>query len=250
MNDLFWSIASGLGTSLGALILLVWKTPSESKFFYALSGSAGIMLAATVLGLLPASFDYNHFAQTIAGIIFGVIVMAALDKYVPHIHATFVENKKTDASKVHTSLLAKSSVLIITAITLHNIPEGIAVGFALQEPESNLGVSLAGAILIHNIPEGLAVALPLLASKMSFAKVFMWTSLTGILEILGALAAYALGTALEPVLAGMLAFAAGAMLYVVVDEMIPAAHIEGETKSSLSFLAAFVFMTTIMHFLG
>jgi ZIP family zinc transporter len=197
---LFWILAAGGGTSLGALLLLIWKHPSDRLFDLALAGGAGIMLAATVLGLLPLSLSSGNFWIVALGFSLGVGLIALADFKIPHWHARFVEHKKghdlfvkaEDAQiedRPSISPHLSRAVLLVSAIALHNLPEGMAIGIAFAEGE-DLGIALALAILIHNIPEGLAVALPMRAMKMSLPRVIAWTTLTGVVEIIGALGAF------------------------------------------------------------
>lgn len=244
MHQYLWMLASGAGTTLGALILIFWKNPPKS-ISIALSGSAGVMLAATMIGLIPAALDYHNYLLVVIGISVGVVGMAFLDKNIPHLHPSF----KEEPSSSLTNMSLGASMLIIIAITLHNIPEGMAVGISFSEGQT-IGVPLAIAMLIHNIPEGLVVALPLLAMNVKLPKVIFWTTLTGLLEVIAAFAAYWLGSGIESIVPFGLAFAAGAMLYVVIDEMIPAAHLESGQKSSIIFLFSFIFMMSLMQLLS
>jgi zinc transporter, ZIP family len=257
-------VAAGGGTTLGVLVLLVWKTPSDRAFDLALAGSAGIMLAATVLGLLPAARAEGSVAAVVVGLALGSAVIAVADRLVPHIHARFAERDRderdhdrfTGQDAAHPAggapRLSEAShrgVLLAAAIALHNFPEGMAVGIAFAAG-GELGVALALAILVHNVPEGLAVALPLRAMGQGMGRTIWLTAATGLVEIAGALCGYALGSLGETLLPWGLSFAAGAMLYVVVDELVPAAHVRGEQRSSLTFLAAFCAMAIVMLTLG
>jgi ZIP family zinc transporter len=259
-STLIWSLAAGCGTTLGALLLVVWRRPSDRAYDLALSAGAGIMLAATVLGLLPAARAAGSFLEVAAGFALGAIFVAYLDHALPHWHARFQEGRSgddeahfTDADDAELGELddqRRRAILLTSAISLHNLPEGMAVGAAFAAGGDELGVALAIAILVHNIPEGLAVALPIRAGGSSRRRAIAWTTLTGLVEVVGALAAYAIGTAVDGLLPWGLAFAGGAMLYVVIDEMIPAAHTRGEQRASLVFLAAFLGMAVILELLG
>ncbi len=258
MGPVLWCIAAGGGTSVGALLLAVWQRPSDRAYDLALGASAGIMLAATVLGLLPAATDAGTFTQVAIGFAGGVALVAWLDRVLPHWHARFKEGRSSDDRALfiddeaaEAAALGERRVLLLTgAIALHNFPEGVAVGIAFAAGGEELGVALAIAIFVHNVPEGLAVGMPMRAMGMPLGRAVWWTTVTGLVEIAGALLAYAVGTSVEGLLPWGLAFAAGAMLYVVIDEMIPAAHTRGEQRASLVFLTAFLIMATVIELLG
>jgi len=264
MGPILWCVAAGGGTTLGALLLTVWRRPSDRAYDLALGASAGIMLAATVLGLLPAAAEAGTFWQLAVGFVGGVALVAWLDNVLPHWHARFREGRAevdrarfVDADDAEIaeapeefSEPQRRAFLLAGAISLHNFPEGMAVGIAFAGGGTELGIALAIAILVHNIPEGLAVGLPMRVMGMGLGRMVGWTTVTGLVEIAGALLAYAVGTSVEGLLPWGLAFAAGAMLYVVVDEMIPAAHTRGEQRASVVFLTAFLAMTAIIELLG
>jgi zinc transporter, ZIP family len=260
MAPILWCVAAGGGTSLGALLLTVWHRPSDRAYDLALGASAGIMLAATVLGLLPAAASAGSFAKLAVGFSAGVLLVAWLDRVLPHWHARFREGRsdddrarfvdEDDAGLRRLGERRHQTLLLTGAISLHNFPEGMAVGVAFAGGGTELGVALAIAIFVHNVPEGLAVGLPMRATGMSLPRTVGWTTATGLIEIAGALLAYAVGSNVSGLLPWGLAFAAGAMLYVVIDELIPAAHTRGEQHASIVFLAAFLGMATIIELLG
>lgn len=260
MGPILWCVAAGGGTSVGAVLLTVWHRPSDRAYDLALGASAGIMLAATVLGLIPAAGDAGTFLQLAIGFTAGVVLVAWLDRALPHLHARFREGRSSDdrarfiddddAGATELAEPQRQTLLLTGAISMHNFPEGMAVGLAFAGGGTELGIALAIAIFVHNIPEGLAVGLPMRATGMSLPRTVWWTTLTGVVEIAGALLAYGLGTAVDGMLPWGLAFAAGAMLYVVIDEMIPAAHTRGEQRASIVFLVAFLGMAAVIETLG
>ncbi len=260
MGPVLWCVAAGGGTTLGALLLAVWRRPSDRAYDLSLSAGAGIMLAATVLGLIPAAFDAGGFGSVALGFAGGVVLVAWLDRVLPHWHARFAEGRRgddraryvdaDDAGLPDRPERVRQALLLAGAISLHNFPEGMAVGIAFAGGGDELGVALALAILVHNVPEGLAVALPMRSMGMGVRRTAAWTTVTGLIEVAGALLAYAIGSSVEGLLPWGLAFAAGAMLYVVIDEMVPAAHTRGEQRASLVFLGAFLAMTAVIETLG
>lgn len=263
LTELLWMLAAGGGTTLGALLIVVWRDPSDRLFDLSLGAGAGIMLAATVLGLIPAALEDGSFMPFLIGFSFGVAVIAWGDNIIPHVHARFSEKNKATISEDHERFVTENEagtggeeerirrgLLLTSAIALHNFPEGMAVGVAFATGSSELGVALALAILVHNIPEGLAVALPLRSMRFSLPRTIWWTAVTGLIEIAGAFIGYLLGRHVEVLLPYGLGFAAGAMLYVVVDEMVPAAHTRGEQRASVIFLVSFAAMAAVMHYIG
>jgi zinc transporter, ZIP family len=250
MGPVLWCVAAGGGTSLGALLLSVWRRPSANAYDLALAGSAGVMLAATVLGLLPAALDAGTFGQVAAGFAVAVLAIGWLDRGLAGWYERFRRHRAAQHGADRLDERNHRAIMLTGAISLHNLPEGMAVGIAFAAGGTELGVALAIAILVHNVPEGLAVAMPLRAAGMSLPRAIGWATLTGVVEIVGALGAYVLGTSVDAVLPWGLAFAAGAMLYVVIDELVPAAHEGGKQRASMAFLMAFLGMATIMHLLG
>jgi len=245
MGPVLWCVAAGGGTSLGALLLAGWRAPSAAVYALSLAGAAGIMLAATVLGLVPAALEAGSFAQVALGFAAGVLVIAVLDARLPALQARLQRDAASPAGDDQ-----RRAFLLTGAISLHNLPEGAAVGIAFAGGGTELGIALALAILAHNIPEGLAVALPMRAMGMGMGKTIWWTTVTGLIEVAGALIAYFVGTSIEGLLPWGLAFAAGAMMYVVVDEMVPAAHARQGERATVAFLGAFLAMAAVIELLG
>lgn len=217
-----------LGTTLGATAVIFIKGTINNTLQRILIGlAAGIMTAASIWSLLlPAIASCTQmgklaFLPAAAGFWFGILFLLILDKIIPHLH---INSNEPEGPK---SNLNKSSMMVL-AVTLHNIPEGMAVGIMYAAClGDNSSVTLTGAtvlsigIAIQNIPEGAIISMPLAAQKMSRLKAFIYGTLSGVVEPIGAAAAIAATSFIVPLMPYFLGFAAGAMIYVVIEEMIP-----------------------------
>lgn len=241
LTSITWILAAGGATSLGGLGLLALRRPSQRGLDVLLGFTAGIMLAAAVFSLLVPSLELGRLWEAIAGFALGGGAMALADRYLPHLHVRFFERRHTvrEAGAEAT----RRSALLVAALTIHNVPEGLAVGVAFAAGGPELGVPIAVAIGIQNVPEGFAAGAPLVELGISRRGAALVAGLTGIVEppaAFAALAAFELASVLLP--AG-LAFAAGAMLYVVADELIPESHARGnERDATRALLAGFILM--------
>jgi ZIP family zinc transporter len=242
---LAWILAAGAATAVGGLWLLLVPRPSELVLDMLLGFTAGVMLAATAFSLLVPALDLGTLAEVLAGVGVGGLALVGLDALVPHVHLRFAERGHEASRSRH------RAVLLLSALTIHNVPEGLAVGVAFAAGGSDLGVPIALAIGIQNIPEGFAAAAPLLAAGTSRAKAIAVAAATGAVEppaALAALAAFGVASALLPF---GLAFAAGAMLYVVVDELVPESHARGnERAASVALLCGFALMLALDNAFG
>ena len=227
--DLFWGlIIPFLGTTLGSAMVFFMKNKINNKVEKILLGFAsGVMIAASVWSLLIPSIDMAEEQGVIAwipatvGFLLGMLFLLVLDSVIPHLH---LNSNKPEGMK---SKLQKTTMMVL-AVTLHNIPEGMAVGVVFAGAISqNSGITLAGAfalaigIAIQNFPEGAIISMPLKSEGTSKLKAFLYGTLSGIVEPIGALLTIALTNLVVPVLPYFLSFAAGAMIYVVVEELIP-----------------------------
>lgn len=216
-----------LGTSLGAACVFFMKKTLSDTVQRALTGfAAGVMVAASVWSLLIQAIEQSvgmgkfAFVPAVVGFYVGMLFLLLLDHVIPHLHQNSSEAEGPE------SQLARTTMMVL-AVTLHNIPEGMAVGlaFALAGVQGGLAAAavLALGIGVQNLPEGLAVALPFRASGLSRGKSFALGALSGAVEpVFGMLAALMMGAA-QSALPGMMAFCAGAMMQVVFAEMIPQA---------------------------
>lgn len=240
MNEIIYvgfaaSLAAGLATGVGALPALFVKNFSDNVMDALLGFAAGVMLAATAFSLLVPSIALGGPLVAGSGLLLGAFTILLIDKVIPHFHPVAgLEGPPSRLSRLW---------LFIIAITMHNFPEGLAVGVSFGTGEISRGILVATAIGLQNAPEGLAVALPLLREKYSKARSISYATLTGLVEPVGGLLGVVLVTIVHALLPWGMAFAAGAMLFIVVDEMIPESHKKGfGREASLGFLAGFTVM--------
>jgi ZIP family zinc transporter len=229
------SSIAGLATGVGAVPVLFTKNVSDRLLDVMLGFSAGIMLAATFFSLIIPAIDLSSVWIAVLGIITGAITLHIVDRFIPHFHPLLgAEGPSSSLSKVW---------LFALAITIHNFPEGLAVGVSFGTGDVAAGFVVATAIGLQNMPEGLAVALPLLREGYSRSRSLWYGTLTGLVEPVGGLLGVALVSVFHPILPWALAFAAGAMLFVVSDEIIPESHRKGfEREATFGLMAGFVIM--------
>ena len=234
-----------IGTLLGSAAVYFFRQGIGVKTGKAVTGFAsGVMIAASVWSLLLPAIDESSYYTAAFGFLCGIAFLFVLDTIVPHIHATAVK------AEGRSSGLSKSALLML-AVTLHNIPEGMAVGAAAAAAVASEGaISYASAlalslgIALQNFPEGLVVSMPLYKDGKRKGRAFLEGTISGAVEPIGALIAFLFVTILSSLLPFLLSFAAGAMFYVVVEELIPEAS-EGE-HSNIGTIGAAVGFTVMM----
>lgn len=243
-------------TALGAAMVFFFKSISKKVLNAMLGFAAGVMIAASFWSLLAPSIELAEsvgqipYVPAVVGFLAGGAFLYLVDKTLPHLHMGLEVEK---AEGVRTSL--QRSVLLVLAITMHNIPEGLAVGVAFGAAAGGQvpGAGIAGAIALtigiglQNFPEGAAVSIPLRREGLSRRKAFLYGQASGVVEpIAGVLGAYAV-TAIRPILPYALAFAAGAMIYVVIEELIPEAQREtGGSSTDISTIGAMLGFAVMM----
>ena len=212
------------------------------------------MLAAAVLGLILPAVDYGTedagtaygLLITVAGIFAGALCLNLIDKVVPHLHKLM----GTDIEEHHNANLSKI-LLFVTAIAIHNLPEGIAAGVGFGAGNPSQAMLIAGGIALQNIPEGMVIIGPMLAAGVTPKKTFICAMITGLVEVAGTLLGYFAVSVASAVLPFALAFAGGTMLYVISDEMIPETHAHGsERGATYSLLVGFCLMLVSDILLG
>ncbi len=247
------SLGAGLMTGLGALGVFFIKKLSIKLEDGLLSFAAGIMLAASIFSLLLPAIEYgeaqfqNHsvaVAMAIGGLLFGAVGLHLLHKYSPHEH--FLMGREGP------DRIALNRIwLFVIAIALHNLPEGMAVGVGFAGGDFRNGMGLATGIGIQNIPEGLAVSISLVAVGYSRLQAFWVGLLTGLVEPVGGLLGSVAVSFAGPVMPLALSAAAGAMLYIISDEIIPETHRRGfQTLATFSLLIGFAVMMYLDATLG
>lgn len=208
-------VAGVAGTGLGGAVAVAFARPRRTVTSLALGFSAGAMLAILSFSLLPQAFDAGGLGWTLFGLLAGVLLISAIDLVVPHIHA-FSGDRES-------SRFITTGAVIGLGIAMHNLPEGMAIGGAYAHG-GGLGLAVAAAIAMQNVPEGLAMGLPLIVGRVRPGRVLGATLLAGLPMGAGGLLGAALGEVSPAWLAVALAAAAGAMLFITADELVPAAH--------------------------
>lgn len=247
-----------LGTALGAACVFMMRRNMAPMLQKSLTGfAAGVMVAASVWSLLIPSIEMTgkeglpSIIPALVGFMVGILFLLFLDEIIPHQH---VDSNLSEGPKSHLSRTSK----LVFAVTLHNIPEGMAVGVALAAAlEHNMYMPMAGAlalstgIAIQNFPEGAIVSMPLHSAGNSRLKSFVIGALSGIVEPIGAIITILLASMILPIFPYLLAFAAGAMMYVVVEELIPETQ-EGKHSNigTIGFAIGFMLMMTLDVLLG
>ena len=258
MNTAIGLLIPFLGTTLGAAMVFFMKKEINKKLERLLLGfAAGVMIAASMWSLLIPAMDMAEEQGEVAwlpaaiGFCLGIFLLLALDHLIPHLH---LRKDKPEGIKAK----LKNSTMMVLAVTLHNIPEGMAAGVVFAGAMTqNSGITLAGAlalaigIAIQNFPEGAIISMPLRAEGVSKPKAFLYGMLSGIVEPIGAIITMLITSTVLPVLPYILAFAAGAMIYVVVEELIPETQ-EGEHSDigTIGVAIGFVLMMILDVALG
>lgn len=250
--QLVFLTALGVGgaTIVGAALGFVFKRISHSFSDIVLGFAAGVMLAAAVIGLiLPSMENGGVWAVpiTIAGIFLGAVCLNFLDRLVPHLHTLVgVDKERHPDSTAQIDRI----LLFVTAIAIHNLPEGIAAGVGFGAGNTAEALTIAGGIALQNIPEGMVIIAPMLAAGISHKRTFYAAAATGVVEIVGTLIGYMAVSVSSTILPFALAFAGGTMLYVISDEMIPETHAHGnERGATYALLIGFCLMLAVDYYL-
>jgi ZIP family zinc transporter len=227
---LLTAVGVGGATIFGALIGFLFKKISHKFSDIIISFAAGVMLAAAILGLVLPSIEYGGkfgLLYAVTGIFAGALCLNLVDKLVPHIHKIIgveaEEHSNANLSKV---------LLFVTAIAIHNLPEGIAAGVGFGSGDTSQAILIAGGIALQNIPEGMVIIGPMIAAGTSPRKAFILAALTGAIEVIGTFIGYFAVNISQIILPFALAFAGGTMLYVISDEMIPETHAHGNQRGA------------------
>lgn len=258
MNEFAIVIIPFLGTALGAAMVFFMKPKINPKLEKLLLGFAsGVMIAASVWSLLIPAIEISGeqgrkaWIPAAAGFMLGVGFLLLLDSIVPHLHP---DKEKPEGVRSH----FRKTTMLALAVTLHNLPEGMAVGVTLAGAMlGNTGISMTGALVlsigiaIQNFPEGAIISMPLRSTGATRPKAFWYGVLSGVVEPIGAVITVLLAEQVVPVLPYLLAFAAGAMIYVVVDELIPESQSGEHTNAgTIGVTVGFVLMMVLDVALG
>lgn len=247
-----------LGTSLGSAMVFFMKNNIKASVQKVLLGfAAGVMIAASIWSLINPAIEMAEEQGQISwvpasiGFLLGIVFLLMLDSIIPHIH---LDKEKPEGIKSK----LKNTTMLVLAVTLHNIPEGMAVGVVFAGVlAGNTGMTLAGAIAlsigiaIQNFPEGAIISMPLKSEGVSKLKSFLYGTLSGIVEPIAAMVTILITSMIVPILPYILSFAAGAMIYVVVEELIPESQ-EGEHSNigTIGVAIGFIIMMILDIALG
>ena len=246
---LLTALGVGGATIFGSLMGFVFKDISHRFSDIVLSFAAGVMLSAAILGLILPSVEYGGkggLIITVIGIFAGAFCLNLIDKVVPHLH-------KLAGSDIeaHNNANLSKVLLFVTAIAIHNLPEGIAAGVSFGSDNLSQALMIAGGIALQNIPEGMVIIGPMLNAGVAPKKTFFCAMLTGLVEVVGTLIGYFAVNVASAILPFALAFAGGTMLYVVSDEMIPETHAHGSQRgATYALLIGFCVMLVTDVLLG
>jgi ZIP family zinc transporter len=278
-NPILQALYAGLFTwaltALGAALVFLFKTSNRKALDIALGFTGGVMIAASFWSLLAPAINYVEMQNVLAeqnnlpitpswiapaiGFFLGALFLFGLDKIIPHLH---IFAKREEAEGIETNW--KKTILLVLAIALHNIPEGLAVGVAFGaiassdlmiggEPIFTMGaaIALAIGIGIQNFPEGFAVSMPLRRQGVSRWKSWKWGQLSAIVEPIFAVIGAAVVMQVLPILPYALSFAAGAMIFIVVEEVIPESQRGGNTDlATMGLILGFIVMMVLDVSLG
>ena len=238
---LLTALGVGGATVIGAVIGFIFRKMTHTFSDIVLSFAAGVMLAAAVLGLIVPSLEYGGkwgLLYTISGIFAGALCLNLIDKLVPHLHKMAGVDSETHSNRNLSKVL-----LFVTAIAIHNLPEGIAAGVGFGSGDASQALIIAGGIALQNIPEGMVIIGPMLAAGVKPRRTFVLAVMTGAIEIVGTFIGYFAVSVASAILPFALAFAGGTMLYVISDEMIPETHAHGhERGATYALLVGFCVM--------
>lgn len=222
MNEILKTTLVGLffgtfGTTIGGILGIKFKNPSKKFLSFILAFASGLMLAIVCFDLLPEAFNLTNLSTVFLGIFFGIIMMLICDLLVDK------KFNKTYEYKNSKNALLKTGIVVSIGLALHNLPEGLAIGSGF-EASIKLGLSLAIAICLHDIPEGISMAVPMTNGGMKKSKVIFYVVLSGVTTGVGAFLGAIVGGISQSIIAMCLAFAAGAMIYIVSGELTPEAN--------------------------
>jgi ZIP family zinc transporter len=234
-------------TALGTLPVFFFRSAPRRLMDAMMGFAGGVMVAASCWSLLVPAIESGGVGAAAGGLLAGAAGISIADQLLPHLHAEFPDEARTEGPRV----AWQRSTLLMLAMTLHNFPEGLAVGVSYGAGNVGAATALAIGIGLQNVPEGLAIALPLRAAGMSRGRAFFWGQLSAAVEPIAGVIGAALVLASGAFLPYGMAAAAGAMLYVVVEELIPETVRSGTTDvATLGFIGGFAVMMTLDNALG
>jgi ZIP family zinc transporter len=237
-------LAGVIGMGLGGLLTAVFLNRTDKMVSILLSFAGGVMISIVFLELIPVAIDHSNLTVTVIGLIIGALMVLLLNNLLDRIseageaklklHETYAEFFHSNEMILQQKSMLRSGTIMLFAIGLHNVPEGLALGAAGYH-DFNLGVTLAIIIGLHNIPEGMAVSTPLVAGGFSKAKSVLITILAGSTTVVGAVIGFIIGGISDIAVAVSFAVAGGAMLYVVLGEIIPQSIVASKDRVPTTF---------------
>lgn len=237
-NALLASVLAGFATGLGGLLICVVPQVSRRWYDTLLGFSAGVMLATGSISLLWPALQRDGLLQVSLGLASGALLVFLLEHAVPHLEPHFAPQLNGHDKRL--------GLLLAAALTLHHIPEGLAIGVAFAGGGTSIGILVAAAVAIQNIPEGLAVAMPLRTAGLPRWKAFLGATASGLGEPVAAVLGVWFVSLVGPVVPFALAMAAGAMIFVASDQLIPESRQQPEAKSpSLGLMLGFLCVTLL-----
>ncbi|GMK39318.1 ZIP family metal transporter [Paenibacillus sp. CCS19] len=235
------SLLTALCTVLGALPILLFTQVTHRGRDILLAFTAGIMVSASTYGLIPSALRLSNLFVLSAGVLLGTAVLLLMERYVPH---------EDPHHAAEGSALRTGAFFFLAAMALHNLPEGLSVGVSYGSSSHSLGAVVALSIGLQNVPEGFLTALFLITRGMRKHQAIGWTAMTGLVEWLFCWVGYTFSDGFQAIVPYGLAFAAGAMLFVVYKELIPESHGDGNERSStFAFIVGLLFMIGMTHML-
>src|SRR5918995_7514408 len=234
-------------TAIGTLLVFFFRSAPRRLMDAMMGFAGGVMVAASCWSLLVPAIEAGGVAASTGGLLAGAACIYVADQLLPHLHAEFPDEARIEGPRV----AWQRSTLLMLAMTLHNFPEGLAVGVSYGAGDVGAATALAIGIGLQNVPEGLAIALPLRAAGMSRGRAFFWGQLSAAVEPVAGVIGAAIVLASSAFLPYGMAAAAGAMLYVVVEELLPETVRSGTPDvATLGFIVGFTIMMALDNALG
>ncbi len=247
---LLTALGVGGATVIGAALGFSVKNIPHRFNDAILSFAAGVMLAASVFGLIQPSIALggaHGVWVTVVGVLLGAVFLNFADRFTPHLHTLVGLDKEKHGGNEGLDKI----LLFILAIAIHNLPEGIAAGVAAGQGNTSNSLSVTLGIMLQNVPEGMIIISPLLTAGVTRGRAFAIAAITGVIEIVGTVLGYFAVSVASQILPFALAFAGGTMLYVIGDEMIPETHAHGhERLATYALLAGFLVLTVLDFYLA
>lgn len=249
MEAMLWGgFVSSLATALGAVPVLFMRSLSHLWKDVLLAFAAGIMVSASMYSLIPSALDLSNLTVVGIGVLLGTATLTLLEKLVPHIDLEHAAGGSVFPAKMP---LERRSILFLTAMTLHNLPEGLSVGVSYASGREDLGPLVALSMGLQNAPEGFLIALFLIVNKVPKSAAIGFAFFTGLLEFVSCIVGYYMTSVVNGLIPYGLAFAGGAMLFIVYKELIPESHGHGyERSATFAFIIGLLTMIVLTETLG